>query len=156
MATTYEPIATYTSAGTTGITFTSFSGYTDLILIANGFESAGAYAVCRVNSDTGSNYSRLALRGNSSGATSAKVANETSWFPDLAMNPAGTILQFMNYSNATTYKTMLARFNDNAGTTAVQINMWRNTNAITTISLASSGGGSTLSGTFTLYGIKAA
>jgi hypothetical protein len=156
MATTYTPIATTTTAGTTAVTFNSISGYTDLMLICNGYESFGAYSVCRVNSDSGSNYSRVALRGNGSTATSAKVANETAWYVDLATNPATSILQFMSYSNSTTFKVMTARFNDTSGTTAAQINLWRSTSAITSISLASAGGGSTLSGTFTLYGIKAA
>lgn len=156
MAKTYEPIGTTTTTGTSNITFNSLSGYTDLILVCVGYESAGAYAVCRLNGDSGSNYSRTALRGNGSTATSARVANETAWYVDLAANPNTSILQFMNYSNSTTYKTMIARFNDHSNVVAVQANLWRNTAAITSIVLTSSGGGATIVGTYTLYGIKAA
>lgn len=156
MPATYEPIGTTTTAGVASITFNSLSGYTDLILVCVGYESAGAYAVCRLNGDSGSNYSRTALRGNGSTATSARVANETAWYVDLAANPNTSILQFMNYSNSTTYKTMLARFNDHTNVVAAQANLWRNTAAITSIALTSSAGGATIIGTYTLYGIKAA
>jgi hypothetical protein len=156
MATTYEPIGTTTTAGVSSITFNSLSGYTDLILVCIGYESAGAYAVCRLNGDSGTNYSRTALRGNGSTATSARVSNETAWYVDLAANPNTSILHFMNYANATTYKTMIARWNDHTNVVAAQVNLWRNTAAITSIALTSSGGGATIVGTYTLYGIKAA
>ena len=153
---TYEPIGTTTTVGTSTITFSSISGYTDLILVCIGYESAGAYAVCRVNGDSGANYSRTALRGDGSTATSARVANETAWYVDLAANPNISILHFMNYSNSNTFKQMLARFNDHTNVVAFQANLWRSTAAITSIVLTSSAGGSTIIGTYTLYGIKAA
>lgn len=156
MPKTYTPLASVTTSGISSITFNSLSGYTDLILVCIGYESAGAYAVCRLNGDSGSNYSRTALRGNGSTATSARVANETAWYVDLATNPNTSILHFMNYSNSTTNKTMLARWNDHTNVVAAQVNLWRNTAAITSIALTSSAGGATIVGTYTLYGIKAA
>ena len=156
MPQTYTPLASVTTSGISSITFNSLSGYTDLILVCIGYESAGAYAVCRLNGDSGTNYSRTALRGNGSTATSARVANETAWYVDLAANPNTSILHFMNYSNSTTNKTMLARWNDHTNVVAAQVNLWRNTAAITSIALTSSAGGATIVGTYTLYGIKAA
>ena len=156
MAKTYEPIGTTTTAGVASITFNSLSGYTDLILVCIGYESAGAYAICRLNGDSGSNYSRTALRGDGSTATSARAANETAWFIDLAADPNTSILQFMNYSNSTTYKTMLARFNDHTNVVAAQVNLWRNTAAITSIRIRTSAGNLKAGSTFTLYGIAAA
>jgi hypothetical protein len=153
---TYTPIATTTTAGTSSITFNSFSGYTDLILVCAGNETAGGYIVMRLNGDSGTNYSRTALRGDGTSASSARTTNETAWYPDFTTNPSTTIIQVMNYSNSTTYKTSLIRANQTTSTVVAQVNLWRNTAAITTITLASSAGGSTLVGTFTLYGIAAA
>jgi hypothetical protein len=75
------------------------------------------------------------------------------------------MIDFMNYSNTTTYKTWITRggnVSDNSGSTA---NLWRSTSAINTIAIAESGTGGSgsfnygnmLAGTtFTLYGIAAA
>lgn len=156
MAITYEPIATTTTAGIASIDYTSIpSTYTDLILIGVGNDSGGFVKVT-VNNDTGSNYSRTALRGNGTSVSSARASNEAGWFPDFETNPANIICHFMNYSNATTYKTMLGRFNNTSGIVVAQVNLWQNTDAINRITLSSSAGGTTLVGTFTLYGIKAA
>jgi hypothetical protein len=60
-----------------------------------------------------------------------------------------------NYSNSTTYKTTLGRWDDSAAFTLLQSGTWLNTNAITSMSLTVADtfvAGST----FTLYGIKAA
>jgi hypothetical protein len=67
------------------------------------------------------------------------------------------ILHINNYSNSTTYKTVLAR--GNAATNLVEafVGLWRNTNAITSISIICQNSKNFGSGsTFTLYGIKAA
>jgi hypothetical protein len=68
------------------------------------------------------------------------------------------IISVQNYANSTTYKTVLARFNNPDSLTNALVGMWRNTAAITTISLtAESGSGDFQSGsTFTLYGVKSA
>jgi len=158
MTATYDCIATTTTTGTASIDWQSISGtYTDLILVGIGNENAGGggYIKVTVNNDTGSNYSRTALRGNGSTASSGRAANETGWYPDFETNPSTTICHFMNYSNTTTNKTMLGRFNNTTGVVVAQVNLWRNTAAINRITLSSSAGGNTLVGTFTLYGIKA-
>lgn len=158
MTTTYDCIATTTTTGTASIDWQSISGtYTDLVLVAVGTENAGGggYIKVTINNDTGSNYSRTALRGNGSAASSARVANETAWYVDFVTDPSSSILQFMNYSNTTTNKIMLYRSNQTSATVVAQVNLWRSTSAINRITLASSAGGNTLVGTFSLYGIKA-
>lgn len=166
MAATYEPIATQTlSTSTATVSFTSISGtYTDLILIVNLAQAASNNSLrFRVNSDTGSNYSYTSLQGDGSVATSSRESSITSG----ASSATGSttietnhILHFMNYSNTTTNKTILARGNRASAMTTTDVNLWRSTSAITSIELAMGGTFPTnnfASGsTFTLYGIKAA
>jgi hypothetical protein len=67
-----------------------------------------------------------------------------------------TIINFMNYSNTSTYKTLLARGNDTAASTAAITGLWQSTSAINTVKILGFGGNNLDAGsTFTLYGIKA-
>jgi hypothetical protein len=160
MPKTYEPITTATTAGTSSIDWTSIpSTYTDLILVAIGTENAvggGYFKVILNNDGAGTTYSRTMIRGNGSTASSAESSNEPYWVPDFSSNPSSVICHFMNYSNTTTFKTMIGRWNQTTASVVAQANLWRNTAAINRITLQSSAGGNTLIGTFTLYGIKAA
>jgi hypothetical protein len=157
MALTYTPIATQTVSSSTGVTFSSIpSTYTDLVIVCIGVDSGGGYIRTRFNSDTGTNYSRTILRGNGTSATSARGSNETGIFFDFETTTATVIANVMNYSNTTTFKTVLHRSNNTTGNVATNANLYRSTSAISTISLAAGDGGSTLTGTFSLYGILAA
>jgi hypothetical protein len=69
------------------------------------------------------------------------------------------IVQIQNYSNTTTYKTALSRYGSGgtSSATLAGVGLWRNTNAITSITIGITDGFDFLSGAmFTLYGIKAA
>jgi len=161
---TYTPIATTTlGSATNGVTFSSISGtYTDLILIFNGAGSGDINVDLRFNSDTGSNYSNTAMGGQGSGAASTRNSNQTA----MRMNFQGylrdaftslAIINIMNYSNATTFKTVLNRYNN--GNTGVDANvgLWRNTSAITAVEIKVTAGSTfSVGSTFTLYGIAAA
>jgi hypothetical protein len=163
---TYEPIGTYTVTGsnllgTTGVTFTSFSGYTDLILVQSVNATAPAIGCIQVNGDTGSNYSQTSLSGSGSGSgTSSRASNAGQWNTVVAhLNTTWStyISQFQNYSNTTTYKTSLHRNNDLAFGTEAVVGLWRNTAAITSIKAYMDRAEYYVVGsTFTLYGIKAA
>jgi hypothetical protein len=63
----------------------------------------------------------------------------------------------MNYSNTTTYKTIISR-GDNPGFLVIALaNLWRSTSAINIITMVSETGNNFVTGsTFTLYGITAA
>ena len=159
---TYTPIATTTlgSAQAT-VTFSSISGsYTDLILVMSVKNSLGSYYdnLLQFNGDTGSNYSWTRLRGNGTTADSTRGSNQTSiqvgWGgADYVPN----IVQIQNYSNATTYKSVLSRQNDAAANVAAYVGLWRNTAAINQITINAYSGSNLSSGsTFTLYGITAA
>ena len=109
MPITYEPIATTTLTTTTAsVTFSSISGsYTDLILVINGTASAGVAATLQFNGDTGNNYSQTNLYGDGSSAGSgAQTSIAFAPAGSLGTTQSNTIIQIMNYSNATTYKTV--------------------------------------------------
>lgn len=164
MASTYEKIATSTLGSTTnGVTFSSISGtYTDLVLIFNGAGNADINVDLRFNLDTGSNYSNTAMGTQGSGAVSTRNSSQSA----MRMNYQGylrnaftslAIINIMNYSNTTTYKTVLNRYNN--GNTGVDANvgLWRSTAAIDSVEIkVSSGNTFSVGSTFTLYGIKAA
>jgi hypothetical protein len=166
MTATYEKIATTTLGSATGsVSFSSISSaYTDLVLILNvGATTAGSGMRLRFNSDTGNNYSGTNLVGTGSSAISNKYTSFDAVLPDWYVSTGASIAQvsvinIMNYSNTTTYKTVLSRSgratsDTDPGTVAVA-SVWRNTNAISSIQLSLSTNYSAGS-TFTLYGIKA-
>jgi anti-sigma-K factor RskA len=71
-------------------------------------------------------------------------------------NDSLTKIDFMNYSNTTTFKTAINRAdNANRGMDAI-VNLWRSTSAITSIKLYFSSGNIASGAIATLYGIKAA
>jgi hypothetical protein len=166
---TYTPIATYTVTGsnllgTTGVTFSGIpQNYTDLIIVQNTSLTGAAIGLIRVGNasvDTGSNYSQTALSGNGAAASSGRVTNTTVWRTDLAHMTTGWgvyITNIMNYSNTTTNKTCIQRYNNVPyGALEAIVGLWRSTNAINTIQLYLDRAESYLVGsTFTLYGISA-
>jgi hypothetical protein len=167
---TYTPIATTTlGSNTTTVTLSSIpSTYTDLILVINTGNASGSSSAIRsrINGDTGSNYSETYLDGNGTNAVSARDTSNTTIPLGWRVSAGSTIdsnfiLQYMNYSNTTTYKTVLIRTNNaNQGTDA-NVALWRSTSAINSLSFVIGGFGAStgdfLAGsTFTLYGISAA
>jgi hypothetical protein len=161
---TYTPIATTTlGSAVASYTFSSIpSGYTDLVLVASTqATSSGQGQSIELNSDTGSNYSATILRGNGSSAVSARITSvQAALLSNIAEPPTSSfgvyIANFQNYSNATTYKSILCRSNNAAAGTEAIVNLWRSTAAITSIKIAISGGNFNTGSTFTLYGILAA
>ena len=174
MPITYTPIATTTlGSAASSVTFSSIAGtYTDLVLIAQ-LRSASSTATdtriaSQFNGDTGSNYSITELVGDGSSASSVREANRT--IIDNALNTAKSnqgfsvnIYNLMNYSNSTTYKTMLIRentpqaYSTSVTGSAASVGLWRSTAAITSIALLRVTAFDFDAGsTFTLYGIKAA
>ncbi len=173
MPITYEPIATTTlGSDAANVEFSSISGtYTDLILISNYAGSSNDVGfflrVGNSSLDTGSNYSRTLINGNGTVADSSRNTSQTAI--SLAYNygnsttinkPNLQINNFMNYSNTTTYKSILIRSrgtrdNDNAETTAI-VGLWRSTSAINIIRIYPASGNVLAGSTFTLYGIKSA
>jgi hypothetical protein len=80
-----------------------------------------------------------------------------------ASNTFGTVItNIMNYSNSTTFKTVLSRYSNGStsngpGTEAI-VGLWQNTSVINSITVKQNTGSNNLDtgSTFTLYGIAAA
>lgn len=161
---TYEPIATTTlgSAQET-ITFSSISSsYTDLILVCLASNDTGAVnLLLRLNSDTGSNYSNTRIFGDGSAAYTDSSSAKNYMYIGISGSDANNftshIINFNNYSNTTTYKTVVARSGYALAYVDSYIGLWRNTGAISSIDITPGGGRKfRVNSTFTLYGIKAA
>lgn len=165
------------SGGATSVTFdlTSISGYTHLQLrtIAKAGGSAGATTLClRFNSDSGNNYTSHYLLGDGTvteaGAYTAANATTQSCLvgniSSSAVTPFGvTIIDILDYNNGNKYKTVRALTGTELNTTdrtsyvSLKSSSWRNTNAITSITVINyEGNGFAQYSSFALYGIKGA
>ena len=164
MPATYEPRATTTlGSAAASVTFSSISGsYTDLILVASiTGVSVATDPWIRINSDTGTNYSWTWLSGNGGTAQSERGTNNSKLYysaiSTIQNNVQLVTFHFMNYSNTTTYKTVLWREADAGTETGATVGLWRSTSAISSIEISLDSSRTYSSGSmFTLYGIKAA
>jgi hypothetical protein len=146
------------------ITFSSIAAtYTDLRIVFVGTQgSATAYVYARVNGDTGNNYSETRLNGNGATVTTGRNTNESQWAIASGASlsttlPALVTLDLFSYAGSTN-KTALSRTSNDqngSGFTENKVHLWRDTAAITSVTLRSAGGGSTFATgtTATLYGI---
>jgi hypothetical protein len=175
MAVTYEMIqkSTLTSA-VASVTFTAISNiYTDLVIIANVQGQANGCNMQIWFNDDGSstNYSSSVLYSTGSVVGAGRSANQAKinfgtngGMPFSDSNQFGlNIYNIQNYSNTTTYKTIFgtARNLNNGYTGAPEftqaVGMWRNTAAISSISIGVDNSKTMQIGSsFTIYGIKAA
>ena len=167
MATTYEPIATTTlGSDTATVTFSSIPGtYTDLVLIIGGNLAVSTNSETikfQANSDTNNNYSDTYIYGACGSATSGRNSNTNAASCGRmgGTNYGGTVIaHFQNYSNTTTYKTVVGRGSE-TNVVWASVGLWRSTSAITSLTvfpeLYGSGTKFKSATVLTLYGIKAA
>lgn len=174
---TYIPIATSTLTATTAtVTFSNIpQGYTDLVLVASSVLSTRTSSqdipVITFNGDTGTNYSSTQIDGSSSGATSTRwtstnnmlmgFISDSNSTANPSLYPSNFSINILNYSNSSTYKSALSRFNHTSSNstytrTGSNTGLWRSTAAITSLSVALYYSSYASGSTFTLYGIKAA
>ena len=162
---TYVALATQTlGSAAASVTFSSISGaYTDLVLVTQGnMSGSGASVYLEINGDTASNYSFTYLYGTGSASASSRASNNSTGIDALGYSSGFstgqlmTINNFMNYSNATTYKTVLCRGSDAGSEVGATVGLWRSTSAITSIKVKNTGSNFTVGHTFSLYGIAAA
>ena len=160
MPATYEPIATTTlgSAAAT-ITFSSIPAtYTDLRLVLVGSLSTAGTVAIRFNSDSASNYSNTWLFGYGATANSTRYSNTTLIRAAYlnSSNPSMLTADIFSYAGSTN-KTMLSMCSDDrngSGSVDVRVSLWRNTSAISSITITELDGYSYAIGTTaTLYGI---
>ena len=158
---TYTALATRTlTAAAASVTFSSIPAtYRDLVYVISGdlVSATATDVLLRVNSDSGSNYSRIVAFAGNNNAISGVSETRTSfacWFATTGIS--NSIGQIMDYSATDKHKTLLSRQN---GTQfglgiSMQGQRWANTAVIT--SLAFSTSNNFASGTtFSLYGIVA-
>jgi hypothetical protein len=162
MAATYTPIASVTlGASSSSVIFNNIpQTYTDLILVCTYSFSGTTNILGQWNGDTGNNYSYTYLEGYTTVATSGRGSNTN--IANLGYSNANqlsnAIIHFMNYSNATTHKTVLNRQNQTGTNTYLSMttNLWRSTNPITLINIFCNTGTMAAGSTFNLYGILGA
>ncbi len=172
-----DSIATVTVGATSvsTITFSSIPAtYTHLQLRAiakcnvNDGNNSYSNIYMTFNSDTGSNYSYHHIQGDGSSVATTGQVNQTSVFVGTAANSdsaqasvfAANVVDILDYANTNKYKTVrcLNGKENNAATynrLQFKSGNWRNTNAITSITLTSDGNFTQYSH-FALYGIASA
>ena len=166
----FDSIATTTvgSGGAADVTFSSIpSTYTHLQVRAIARSTAvqtSTNCYLRFNSDSGSNYSTHYLLGQ---GTSASAGAETSTAyiytgaliaaSSTASSFEGSVIDVLDYANTNKYKTVrtLAGWDANgSGFIALWSGSWRNTNAVTSITLLPATGNFAQYSHFALYGVK--
>ena len=158
---TYTPIATYTVASGTiaDVSFSSISGYTDIVGVINLIPTGSGNALrAQVNNDASTIYSRTVLYGTGSSALSTRNTGMPDltgqWGLSSGSNPLTFIFNYQNYSNTTTNKTVLWRLADNAnGQVVAAVSMYPSTSAITQINYKTNNNFFAIGSTFTLWGI---
>ena len=163
MPATYEPIATYTApSAQASYTFSSIpSTYTDLVLIANALTaSADAVGIdLFINGGTATGRSYTRIQGNGTSATSLNGTTSAGIGVMGNSEGANLIVNIMNYSNSTTFKTILSRYNNmDSGDARVgaYVSLSQSTSAVTSLTISPLSINWAAGSTFTLYGIKAA
>ena len=161
LSSTMTPIATQTLTGDAGtITFSSIpQTYTDLVLVSVFGASVGMDIHVRFNGDNNNNYSAIRFFGNGTGGFVSR-ADDSGIQPRTSTNQVSTVTtilkeNIMNYTNTSIFKPVVGRY-DYSGQVETHAGLWRNTAAITSVSMVSIGQAFVTGSTFTLYGIKAA
>ncbi len=159
---TYSTIATTTlGSDQSSVTFSSLGSYTDIVIVINGRANSTQDPKIRFNGDSSSLYSATGLFGSGSSASSGRGSGTSGALSEGVVFSTGNynlncIVQVMNYSNTTTFKTYLSRINNTDYGTAAVVGLYRSTSAITSITILVGSGTMTTGSTFTLYGITAA
>lgn len=169
---TYEPLATTTLTGTQAtIDFTSISGsYTDLIIsiyCQNAAASTGTRTgLMKFNSDSGSNYSYVYMRGDGSATTAASAGTQTAGIYYAELPRAGNGANVFGFARisifsytASVNKAILSESSadlNGSGFVSRILGLWNSTSAITSISLIGGSEGFSSGTRATLYGIARA
>ena len=113
--------------------------------------SGSSLTLFQINGDTGANYSYHQLYGDGSSTGGAGSANVTQPFFGEVTTTSSVmgvaIIDYLDYANTNKYKTtrsLMGRDENGSGTVRLFSGSWRNTNAITSLSLYPDGGNSCL------------
>lgn len=167
---TYTKIASQTlGSAASSVTFSSIPAtYTDLVVVVNAATAVNTPLYMKPNSNSSSVYSTTWMIGNGSSASSGR-------YNQAALGGAGVLIDnygggqgfpsdfsgmvkydIMNYSNSTTFKTILARAGTATNWTVLSVNLFASTTAISSLYLYPYTGNFASGSTFNLYGIAAA
>ena len=163
---------TVLSSSASSVTFSSLGSYSDYkhlqIRLTTRSDWSSAFnndVYLRFNSDTGSNYSWHWLYGDGSAVYSGQASNTgridiKDPVPSLLVTSnvfGASVIDILDFSATTKNKTIRSlNGTHNPGETKIvfQSGLWRNTNAITELSLESSNGSFISGCRFSLYGVK--
>jgi hypothetical protein len=162
----FYSIATVTPTSGSTVSFTSIPGTYKSLQIRYSYlgSSGGGNILARFNSDTAANYSQHRLYGNVASVIASGTANTASLYAGDSTYGGGTtqpcvgIFEVIDYAAGTKYatgRTISGSDRNGSGSITLCSGSWRNTAAITSITLTLSGDTFPSSGsTFALYGIN--
>jgi len=164
---TYTSLQTYVvPSATSAVVLSSIpTNYTDLVIVISNLTASAANTLyCKVGNgtvDTTGSYSFTFLNGNGSSVTSSKGTGNsngllcgatTMGLP--STNPAQIVMNILNYSNTSIYKTAISRYSSSSEVEQ-NIALWRGTGAINTLQFQVFPSGNINAGTiFSVYGIS--
>ena len=155
MPATYEPIATQTVTGVSSVSFTSIpSTYTDLKIVFVGYDAA---PLIRVDFNGATTGNVTFLMSNSSSALSAGYGTPYIYVLTPGANDYFMFtVNVMNYASTNTWKPWMSHCDITTGAGGISLGAgnWQSTAAINRVDFSTTS--LTMSGTFTIYGIKAA
>jgi hypothetical protein len=168
LPTSYESIATTTvgSGGSSSVDFTSIpSTYTHLQIRFINLQDSAQNVWLRFNSDSANNYDWHELFGDGSGAFSGSLTSQNhikiGYVGTTTTSYAGAsitdILDYTNTNKNTTVRSLSGSdINGSGGYLLFRSGLWRNTNAITSITILPASGNFKQYSSFALYGVKGA
>ena len=159
---TYAPLANITlGSAASSIVFGSIpASYRDLVIVFVGAGSTTLEGRIRINGDTGSNYTYQRMSGSGSAASAASASPGTLGFISaIAKAETTSALQMnisvMDYSATNKWKTIISRADNASNGTDSFSNTWRNTAAVTSVTILTSTGNWAAGTTAAIYGIVA-
>ena len=166
-ARTYDQLAYSVLGGAVAtVTFSSISGsYTDLQLVVSSTNAtAPTFLGIYFNGDTATNYSYRYLKGDRTSVTGGSTQTSASLVlaqsTESTTTPSLMVVDVFQYANTTPYKTVIAQHASDqsaSGGVTVSCGLWRNTAAITSITIRNNNSYNfNVGSTFALYGIKSA
>ena len=113
------------------------------------------------NGDGSTSYSQVNFRGNGSTSNTSKGNSQSVIIVDYYNPPSSSIssygqIHINGYTNTNRYKTAVIRSNTYDTGVSLEGAMWRNSSAITSITLRTASGNFAIGSTFDLYGISTA
>lgn len=157
---TYTPLESIVlTSSASSLTFSNISqNYQDLVIVGGAISSSDISYNLQFNGDTSSNYSTTYLLGSGSAASSGRLSNGTKIEANGRTGTSGGVVKINinNYSNTTTFKTVLSGGGNANGYVAYCVGLWRSTSAISSVTITPESGTISAGSTFDLYAVSPA